>query len=150
MLAARGLSVTLDQFRAGLATARWPARLQNLAAGPLANHRDVMVDGAHNTDAAEALAAHLATDPRHLVLGMLANKDADGIVALLKPHMLSLTFVPVPNHDSHDPTTLAAHWGGHAAPSLDEALAPLPSPILIAGSLYLAGEALRANRELPD
>jgi len=150
MLAASGLPVTLDQFRAGLATARWPARLQHLAPGPLANGRDVMVDGAHNTDAAEALAAHLATDPRHLVLGMLANKDADGIVALLKPHTLSLTFVPVPGHDSHDPPTLAAHWGGRAENCLADALAPLASPILIAGSLYLAGEALRANRELPD
>ena len=46
---------------------------------------------------------HLATDPRHLVLGMLANKDAAEIVSFLKPHALSLTFVPVPDHASHDP-----------------------------------------------
>ena len=150
MLASAGLAVTLNQFRDGLASAKWPARLQRLADGPLAASRDVMVDGAHNGDAARALAAHLATDPRHLVLGMLANKDADEIVALLSPHALSLTFVAVPDHASHDPAELAAKFGGRAAATLPEALAPLPSPILIAGSLYLAGDALSANLELPD
>jgi dihydrofolate synthase/folylpolyglutamate synthase len=150
MLGATGLPVTLEQFRSGLASATWPARLQRLADGPLAGGRDVMVDGAHNGDAARALAAHLATDPRHLVLGMLANKDADEIVALLRPHALSLTFVAVPEHASHDPAELAARFGGRAAATLADALAPLPSPILIAGSLYLAGEALSANLELPD
>ncbi|MEO7787532.1 MAG: bifunctional folylpolyglutamate synthase/dihydrofolate synthase [Sphingomicrobium sp.] len=150
MLVASGLRVSIDQYRSGLATAKWPARLQHLTPGPLANDRDVMVDGAHNVDAAQALSVHLATEPRHLVLGMLANKDAEGIVALLKPHTLSLTFVPVPGHASHDPVALARRHGGRAAVSLAEALAPLPSPILIAGSLYLAGEALRLNHELPD
>jgi dihydrofolate synthase/folylpolyglutamate synthase len=150
MILASGLPVSIDQFRSGLASARWPARLQQLAPGPLAAGRDVIVDGAHNVDAAAALALHLASDPRHLVLGMLANKDADEIVALLAPHALSLTFVAVPDHASHDPIKLAARFGGRAGASLADALAPLPSPILVAGSLYLAGEALAANGELPD
>ena len=150
MIMASGLPVSIDQFRDGLASARWPARLQHLAPGPLAAGRDIIVDGAHNADAAAALALHLETDPRHLVLGMLANKDADEIVALLAPHALSLTFVAVPDHASHDPVNLAARFSGRAATTLAEALAPLPSPILIAGSLYLAGAALAANRELPD
>ena len=150
MILASGLPVSIDQFRNGLASARWPARLQQLAPGPLAAGRDVIVDGAHNVDAAAALALHLASDPRHLVLGMLANKDADEIVVLLAPHALSLTFVAVPDHASHDPIKLAARFGARAGASLADALAPLPSPILIAGSLYLAGEALAANGELPD
>ena len=150
MLLASPLPVTLDQFKSGLATATWPARLQRLTDGPLAHGRDMLVDGAHNEDAAHALAAHLATDPRHLVLGILANKDAAAIVTALKPHALSLTFVPVPGHDSHDPAALADRFGGRAAGTLADALAPLRSPILIAGSLYLAGEALRANLQPPD
>jgi len=150
MIAASGLPVSSDQFRAGLATATWPARLQQLAPGPLTGGRDVMVDGAHNADAARALAAHLAADPRHLVLGMLANKDADTIVSLLKGHALSLTFVPVSDHASYDPAALAAEYSGRSAATLEEALAALESPILIAGSLYLAGEALRLNHEVPD
>ena len=86
----------------------------------------------------------------HIVLGILANKDADAIVAALRPHALSLTFVPVADHAHHDPEDLARRFGGRAAGSLEDALVNLPEPRLIAGSLYLAGEALAANGEIPD
>jgi dihydrofolate synthase / folylpolyglutamate synthase len=57
----------------------------------------------------------------------------------------------VPHHDSHDAVALAARWGGRAAAaSLQEALAALDDNVLIVGSLYLAGEALRLNGEMPD
>jgi dihydrofolate synthase / folylpolyglutamate synthase len=145
------LPVTRHQFRRGLATAQWPARFQRLADGPLTNGVATWLDGAHNPEAAEALAALLASEGKmHIVLGILANKDAAAIVRALEPHALSLTFVPVPDHDSHDPVTLQARYGGRAASSLEEALLDLPGPRLIAGSLYLAGEALAANRQLPD
>ena len=145
------LPVSRDQFKQGLATAEWPARFQRLAPGPLAGDRETWLDGAHNVDAAAALAAELARrGPMHLVLGILANKDAAGIVDLLRAHALSLTFVPVPDHPSHNPAAMAEQFGGRAAATLGEALGPLPSPILIAGSLYLAGGALAANLELPD
>ena len=150
MLLASGLPVSLDRFRSGLARAEWPARLQRLAPGPLAGSRDIMVDGAHNEDAATALASHLAQEPRHLILGILANKDAAAIIETLRPHALSLTFVAVPDHESHDPEALAKEFEGRAAPSIEQALAPLAGPILIAGSLYLAGAVLAANREFPD
>ena len=67
------------------------------------------------------------------------------------PHALSLTFVPVPDHEHHDPAALAERFGGRAAASLGRsARATLAAPRLIAGSLYLAGEALALNGELPD
>ena len=135
-------------IREGLANVRWPARLQRLGDGPLTQGRAIWIDGAHNEAAARVLADDLATHPRHLILGILANKDADGIVARLAPHALSLTFVDVPGHASHDAKALAARWGGCAAPDLTSALTD--SPALIAGSLYLAGEALRLNGEMPD
>jgi dihydrofolate synthase/folylpolyglutamate synthase len=61
-----------------------------------------------------------------------------------------MTFVPVGDHPHHDPRQLAERFGGRAASSLKEALADLPEPRLIAGSLYLAGEALAENGEIPD
>ena len=152
-LAARMLGVfgVDDRFiRQGIMTATWPARLQRLTDGPLTQGKAVWIDGAHNPQGAQALAAHLRDHPMHLILGILANKDAAGIVGLLAPHALSLTFVAVPDHDSHNPHALAAACGGNAAVSLRKALAPLDGEILIAGSLYLAGEALRINGELPD
>ena len=145
------LTVSRSQFDAGVASANWPARFHKLADGPLTRGIATWVDGAHNPDAAAALAELLATrGTMHLVLGFLANKDAEAIVARLAPHARSLTFVPVNDHDHHDPATLAERFSGRAAASLADALDGLPVPRLIAGSLYLAGEALAANGEAPD
>jgi dihydrofolate synthase/folylpolyglutamate synthase len=145
------LPVGRASFLSGLTSARWPARFQELAPGPLVGTSETWLDGAHNVEAARALAALLADHgSKHIVLGILANKDADAIIDTLAPHALSLTFVPVPEHAHHDPTELAQRSGGRAASSLREALAALPAPRLVAGSLYLAGEALRLNDQLPD
>ena len=142
--------VSRDEFLRGLQSARWPARFQRLASGPVGN-RATWVDGAHNGDAARALAATVAQrEPLHIIMGILANKDAAAIIAPLSKHALSLTFVPVPGHAHHDPAALAERFGGTAASSLENALAAVPAPRLIAGSLYLAGEALSLNCELPD
>ena len=145
------LPVGRASFLSGLSSVQWPARFQLLADGPLTRGVETWLDGAHNVEAAHALAALLADHgPKHIVAGILANKDAAAIVAELAPHALSLTFVPVPDHEHHDLADLAARFDGRAAGSLKEALADLPSPRLIAGSLYLAGEALRLNAQTPD
>ncbi len=152
MLAAQDrLPVPRATFVQGIAAATWPARFQRLADGPLTHGVETWLDGAHNPDAAAALAALLKErSPMHLILGILANKDAEAIVAALAPHALSLTFVPIPDHDAHRPADLAARFNARAAASLEKALSDLPAPRLIAGSLYLAGTALAANGERPD
>lgn len=145
------LSVDRQTFLAAIRATRWPARFQLLGDGPLTQGIPTWIDGAHNASAAAALAGLLAErGPMHVVLGILANKDAEAIVGALAPHALSLTFVPVPDHAHHDPAMLAARFGGSAAGSIENALQSLPAPRLIAGSLYLAGEALAANGEEPD
>ena len=145
------IQVPRDTFLEAIATARWPARFQQLCDGPLTRGKATWIDGAHNAAAAIALAEVLAErGPMHIVLGILANKDADAIVEALAPHALSLTFVPVPDHPHHDPAELARKFGGTATDSIEQALANLPQPRLVAGSLYLAGAALAANDELPD
>ena len=146
----RRLPIPPSALSAAMGWADWPARLQHLADGPLRLGKDVWLDGAHNPAAARALALALHHKPRHLILGILANKDAATIVETLRPHALSLTFVAVPDHESHDPVGLAKAFEARAASSLEDALAPLDGPILIAGSLYLAGAALAANGQPPD
>jgi dihydrofolate synthase/folylpolyglutamate synthase len=144
------LAVSRADFEQGLTHIDWPARFQRLADGPLAR-AETWIDGAHNPQSAEALASLLAAQgPMHVVLGILSNKDAEAIVAPLRPHALSLTFVPVDEHAHHDPAVLAERFGGHVAASLEDVLSRLPGPRLIAGSLYLAGRALQLNGELPD
>jgi dihydrofolate synthase / folylpolyglutamate synthase len=145
------LTVGRASFLSGLTSAQWPARFQQLADGPLTRGVETWLDGAHNVEAARALSALLADHgPKHIVLGILANKDADAIVAELAPHALSFTFVPVADHAHHDPAELAKMFGGRCANSLEQALDGLRAPRLIAGSLYLAGEALRLNDQIPD
>ena len=146
--------------------ARWPARMQRLAEGPLvrrlASGSRVWLDGGHNAAAAaavaEAFAQQLNGGRAHLVLGMLANKDAAGLLAPFAPLAESLTAVPVPGHDDHRPEALAAiasALGIQASiaadvPSAFDALSGPSRDVLILGSLYLAGEVLGANDELPD
>ena len=152
MLAAGArLPVPRAAFLSAIAAATWPARFQCLADGPLTGGVETWLDGAHNPDAAAALAALLEQrGAMHLILGILANKDAEAIVAALAPYALSLTFVLIPDHDAHRPADLAARFNARAAASLEEALSDLPAPRLIAGSLYLAGHALAANSERPN
>ena len=145
------LSVSRADFLEGIGKASWPARFQKLDKGPLARGAETWVDGAHNPEAAAALAEVLAErGPMHIVLGILANKDAESIVGALAPRALSLTFVPVADHAHHDPEALAARFDARSAPSIEAALRDLPAPRLITGSLYLAGEVLAANEQIPD
>jgi dihydrofolate synthase/folylpolyglutamate synthase len=153
-----------DAIAAGLRTARWPARLQRLARGPLVDRLPagsaLWLDGGHNPGAACALAESLKDpDPRpwHLVVGMLRTKDQRGFLAPLAPLARSIRTVPVPDEEASWDPAAAADWlresGADATPaaSVDAALAalveaePQPLRVLICGSLYLAGHVLRDN-----
>lgn len=143
--------VSKGQFVQSIGHVSWPARLQLLRSGPLTGGIETWLDGAHNPDSARALAQWLASRPPiHLILGIVAGKDSEGIVGPLSPFARSVTFVPVPGHDHHDPAVLARRHGGRSAASLADALGGLAGPRLIAGSLYLAGSALALNDELPQ
>ena len=102
----------------------------------------------------EGLGVGAAAPHIHLVLGMLANKPAGAILDPLAGTLLSVSAVPIPGHETHPPGDYAAHTSLAVRSFADiaQALAALPpqGDVLIAGSLYLAGEALRLNRELPD
>ncbi|MDP3906822.1 folylpolyglutamate synthase/dihydrofolate synthase family protein [Novosphingobium sp.] len=152
------VDVSPEAMAEGIRAARWPARLQLLDTGPLtalAPGRKVWLDGGHNADAGLAIARHFAgAEPFHLITGMLSSKDPAAIVAPLRGKLLSLSVVPAPGHDAHAPEDFAAHSDLPVRPFADvpAALAALPpgGDVLIAGSLYLAGEVLRLNAEFPD
>jgi dihydrofolate synthase/folylpolyglutamate synthase len=125
---------------------------------------ELFLDGAHNPSAAGEVARFLAEAaqgrPLHLICGMLAVKDAAGVLAPFKGSRATLHAVPVPDHDHHAPADLVAiarDYGlqGDAANGVSAALRAIarqgPAPfVLIMGSLYLAGEVLRANDQFPD
>jgi dihydrofolate synthase/folylpolyglutamate synthase len=165
------LELPESALRAGLGWAEWPARLQRLEPGPLAallpDKAQLWLDGGHNPAAARALADALrvlVTDrPLIIVLGMLANKDAAGFLKPFAGRLAAIYSVPVPHHDHHSPAALAAlakanGLPGFAARDVSDALARIgraadparPPLVLIAGSLYLAGEVLALNEQVPD
>ena len=76
------LPVTIAAIRAGLARAELPGRLQSIS-GPV----EWILDVAHNPHGAAVLAAHLRERPcagrTQAVIGLLADKDASGVVRAL-------------------------------------------------------------------
>ena len=152
------VAVSPEAMVRGIVAARWPARLQRLGPGPLTRltgNRTVWLDGGHNPDAGAAIARHLADQPQvHVVIGMLANKDPGAILGPLGNHALSVTIVPAPGHHAHSPAAFAPFSAIplSSAPDITAALGALPpvGDVLITGSLYLAGDVLRRNGEVPD
>jgi dihydrofolate synthase / folylpolyglutamate synthase len=147
---------------AAMEWAHWPARLQALGDGPLTAMlpagTEIWLDGGHNVDAGLALAAHFAGNEKriHLVIGMLANKDPSAIIAPLADRLASITVLPVPGHEHHAPDAFGVLPAVPvtAEPDIEAALSalkidPASDAVLIAGSLYLAGEVLARNDEVP-
>lgn len=154
-------------MRAAADWAQWPARMQRLGAGPLHDRlggaSELWLDGAHNPSAAQPVARALrdvaAGRPVVLVLGMLANKDAVGVLRMLAPSVAHVVAVPVPEHAHYSPAALVAMADALGMPgeiatglldAVDRAARRDSGFVLIAGSLYLAGEALALNDEAPD
>lgn len=78
-----GGALSHEALREALAGATSPGRLEIVSRRPL-----VVLDGAHNPDAAEALASAIGDvfswQRLHLVIGILETKDADGVAAALE------------------------------------------------------------------
>ncbi|WP_419825735.1 bifunctional folylpolyglutamate synthase/dihydrofolate synthase [Sphingomonas sp.] len=166
------LHVPEAALKAAMGWAEWPARMQRLGAGPLAallpQDAELWLDGGHNPAAARVVADHLraaapAGKPLHIVLGLLANKDATGVLHAFAGRQLTVHAVPVPGHAFHAPAELVriARANGltaRTAQAVPDALgwigrhadAAEPPFVLVMGSLYLAGEVLAANGQPPD
>ena len=142
-----GFDLPQEALLRGLETAHWPARLQRLSEAP-----EIWLDGGHNPAAGQVLAAWLAgrAEQFDLVVGMLDTKDRDRFLAALAPHVERAVAVPVPGSAASVPagalaeTARAAGMDAAAAPDVETALDRLGGvrPVLIAGSLYLAGAVL--------
>lgn len=148
----RGLiKVGDDSIAKGFETAVNPARLELLGENPV-----VLLDGAHNPNGIEALKnaikSFLPNQRIVCVIGMLADKDIDSSIALLRGVFNSVFTVPVNNPRSISADALAEKFSAvckdtksFAKPNaaFDAALqkAMLENcAVVICGSLYLAGE----------
>ena len=141
----------------GLATATWPARLQRLdgaLARLLPTGWELWLDGGHNAGAGQALAAHLPSwrdRPLHLLVGMKKGKASGAFLRPLLGMATAIHAVAEPGQHLAMPVEdIITASGGVARPGprVADALARMSGPpgrVLICGSLYLAGEVLKAD-----
>jgi dihydrofolate synthase/folylpolyglutamate synthase len=161
-------SIAVSAIETGLTHAEWPARLQRLKRGRVAElaprEAEVWLDGGHNADGGRALAQAMADfeekSPRPLILvcGTLATKATRAFLRPFKGLVQEVIAVPIGgDHYGRLPAEVAfaAQQEGipaAASESVGSALEYLsardwsaPPRILIAGSLYLAGEVLKLD-----
>ena len=149
----QGWEISNPAIQEGMGKTRWAGRLQ----WTTWQGKHILVDGAHNTAAAEALRQYVNSlgKPVHWVMGMLSTKDHASIFQALLHSGDRLSLVPVPDHSSAKPTILSGIAKG-ICPGLEslETFLDLPtalesaiateeeSAIVLCGSLYLVGHFL--------
>ncbi len=152
ILQQNGWKITSEAISTGMKKTLWLGRLQWVEYGDFS----LLIDGAHNPAAAQALRQYVDTleTPVTWVMGMLSTKDhADIFTALLRSGDC-LHLVPVPDHSSADPIDLAA-LAQNTCPNLAtcEAYLDLISAlkaaerdrlVILCGSLYLVGHFLKS------
>ncbi len=156
------IAITENHIRKGLKNVHWPARLEVISTTPY-----ILLDGAHNLAAARKLAGYLATHLADrkitLVIGILDDKPYRAMLSILAP-LAHRVIVTRPSIDrAIPPETLA-----RAAVMYNQNIVTKPDiaaavqyatatigpddVIVVAGSLYVAGEAIAylKNDRPPD
>lgn len=148
----QGLAVQASDVRAGLEQVRWPGRLD---VRTLPDGREALLDAAHNTDGARALAAHVRSrfPGRYpLVFAAMRDKDASGMLRHLLPLASCVVFTRAANPRSADPVELAA-LARTLAPDLPTRVDVRPADalasawaiaprVVVAGSIFLLGHVI--------
>ncbi len=150
--------ISEENIRTGLTKVNWPGRLEILSTTPT-----VIIDGAHNLDAAKRLSEFLAdfaeTRPITMVIGILDDKPYGAMLRALLPQAERVIFTQ-PEIDRRLPAatlyelsqtlfpekTFAAEMVDTVKDAVARALEATPPEniVCIAGSLYVAGEARHA------
>lgn len=154
LIGGAALPIAGDVLAEGLSNATSPGRLQLVGIEPT-----VLVDAAHNPHGVRALTAALGEafdfDEWGIVLGVLDDKDAAGIVAAIAPAAAHIFATAPASERASEPDriadlaeaaglTVTVHddLGAAAEAAREWAAASDRRAVVIAGSVVLAGEAL--------
>jgi dihydrofolate synthase / folylpolyglutamate synthase len=141
-----GIPLRSDSVAYGLSEVNWPGRFETI-------RPRIILDGAHNPHAAEILAAtwrsNFPGQKAALVFSAVAGKDLAGILQILAPLSAAIFFCPVDTPRAMPVGELPAFLPPDAPPHevftrFEDALCAAEAhecPVLIAGSLFLVGEA---------
>jgi len=151
-----GFRVTTRDIERGIRETRWPGRFQRIAA--TANSPEIILDVAHNPAGAwalrSALSEYAGERPLVLVFGVMRDKAVGEIADILFPlaqHVIA-THADNPRSASPEEIQAAAVRTGveviieptvTAALARARGLAPADGIVVITGSIYVVGEALK-------
>ncbi len=156
VLIEKGFNISKDSIIHGLAQVNWAGRLQVLGRHPL-----LVVDGAHNADAArklrESLEQYFDFDKAILVMGVSDDKDIAGIVSQLVPLFSKVIATRSRHPRALAPAAIIAEFARYGVETLvvDDvpkalsravALAGDKDLICVAGSLFVIAEAIEQAR----
>lgn len=136
-------------IRAGLEQVSWPGRLE----WRRWREHDILIDGAHNPAGARALAAYIRevfAQPVPIVIGVMRDKHVSEIIAALASVAACFVCTAANSPRAATPDEMADEVR-RSAPGVPLELASSPldavamasargNPVVVAGSLYLAGE----------
>jgi len=148
-----GFRIDTAAIERGIATAKWPGRLERLADRPA-----VYVDGTHNPSGARELLKfwqeNFAGRKIYLVYGAMRDKAVDEIAGLLFPHAEAVILTEPLHQPRAISAPLLAEMIGHHAKRIELvqdptaaleralALAQPDDAVFATGSLYLVGDLL--------
>jgi len=153
------LEISDNHIKEGILKIPSVARLQEIKLGKLKSiikNNKLFVDGSHNSLGAKVLTDYLDTihSNKHIVIGMMANKDHEKYISFFKNKIHSITTVDIPNQPNaikgeELKNKISGFDNVNYKKSILEALKSLKLEkkdiVLITGSLYLAGEVLNLN-----
>ncbi|MEZ5386142.1 MAG: folylpolyglutamate synthase/dihydrofolate synthase family protein [Prosthecobacter sp.] len=147
-LQATGLNLDENVIARGLRDVQWPGRFQKI--------RNLVIDGAHNLEAAQVLAQtwreQFSNEKAEIIFGAVAGKDTAAVLRELAPIAAAWHFTGFESPRALPPETLCEIWNSLGLearpvtthPRIADALEATNAKdrVLILGSLYLAGETL--------
>lgn len=158
VLADKGFKISRGSITQGLKLVSWPGRFQILSRQPL-----VVVDGAHNVDAARSLKQSIGQyfkfERAILVMGASEDKDIASLVSELAPLFDEVMVTRSRHPRAMAPALLAAEFARHgvkakvagdvpSALSQALSLAGERDLICLAGSLFVVAEAMEQAAKL--
>lgn len=141
-----------EHIREGLASVRWPGRLQRVE---WPGGRVAVLDAAHNEQGAQCLASYLDETGQRLplVFAAMRDKDASSMIRALAPRVSAFIVTRASNPRSADPSELAG-LVRRAAPDVAVEVSDSPEhalemawqlapSIIVAGSIFLLADVMK-------
>ncbi len=152
------IGVNDDHILKGIKKINNLGRLQKIETGKLKNlikNNTLIVDGSHNENGSQVLNKYLETlnCRKHLVIGMMANKQHEKYISYFK-NISSVTTIDIPNQPNSISgkelkNKFKSFTNVQYQPSIIDAIKSVDLKkgdlLLITGSLYLAGAVLNLN-----